>query len=167
MSLSCCCTTCATMHTIYFVCNTYLFTLSVNMLFSYLNCAPTSELRIRLSNSNIVRICCIGVVGLHHLFYKGAVGPLGLPAASPGVSPLGLQGRQPIRVQGVCHPWCRLPQVLPPLEAPHLVPPLLAGPRGSPPPINVTPHLSIETSNCTAIHLLSHGIRANSFFCFR
>jgi hypothetical protein len=52
--VSCCCTTCATMHTVYFVCNTYLFTLSVNMLFSYLNCAPTSELRIRLSNSNIL-----------------------------------------------------------------------------------------------------------------
>jgi hypothetical protein len=80
---------------------------------------------------------------MHHLFYKGVAGPLGLQAsspvaatpsgASPGVGPLGLQGRQPIRVQGV--------------------PPPLAGPRGSPPPINVTPHLSIEASNCTTIHL--------------
>jgi hypothetical protein len=106
-----------------------------------------------------VRICCIGLVGLHHLFYKGVAGPLGLQAAtpsgtSPGVGPLGLQGRQPIRVQGVRHPWCRLPQVPPPLEVPPLVPPPLADPRGSPPPINVTPHLSIEASNCTAIHLL-------------
>jgi hypothetical protein len=66
-----------------------------------------------------VRICCIGLVGLHHLFYKGVAGPLGLSAASPvaatpsgaspRVGPLGLQGRQPIRVQGVRHPWCRLP----------------------------------------------------------
>jgi hypothetical protein len=33
-----------------------------------------------------VRICCIGIVGLHHLFYKGVAGPLGLPpplAAAP------------------------------------------------------------------------------------
>jgi hypothetical protein len=30
------------------------------------------------------------------------------------------------------------------------VPPPLAGPRGSPPPINITPHLSIEASNYTA-----------------
>jgi hypothetical protein len=33
-----------------------------------------------------VRMCCIGLVGLHHLFYKGAAGPLGLPpplAAAP------------------------------------------------------------------------------------
>jgi hypothetical protein len=102
---------------------------------------------------SLVRICCIGLVGLHHLFYKGAAGPLGLPAASlyaaspvaatpsgasPGVGPLGLQGRQPIRVQGVRHPWCRLPW--PALGS------LL-------PPINVTPHLSIEASNCTTIHL--------------
>jgi hypothetical protein len=67
----------------------------------------------------IVRICCIGLVDLHHLFYKGAAGPLGLQAsspvattpsgASPGVDPLGLQGRQPIRVRGVRHPWCRIP----------------------------------------------------------
>jgi hypothetical protein len=51
-----------------------------------------------------VRLCCIGLVGLHHLFYKGAAGPLGLPpplyAASPGAGPLELQGRQPIRVSG-------------------------------------------------------------------
>jgi hypothetical protein len=26
-----------------------------------------------------VRICCIGLVDMHHLFYKGAAGPLGLP----------------------------------------------------------------------------------------
>jgi hypothetical protein len=29
----------------------------------------------------VVRICCIGLVGLHHLFYKGVAGPLGLQAA--------------------------------------------------------------------------------------
>jgi hypothetical protein len=42
-----------------------------------------------------VRLCCIGLMGLHHLFYKGAAGPLGLPsslAAAPG--------RRPIRVTG-------------------------------------------------------------------
>jgi hypothetical protein len=27
----------------------------------------------------VVRLCCIGLVGLHHLFDKGAAGPLGLP----------------------------------------------------------------------------------------
>jgi hypothetical protein len=57
---------------------------------------------------NCVRLCCIGLVGLHHLFYKGAAGSLGLPpplyAASPGAGPLGLQGRQPIRVSGVLPP---------------------------------------------------------------
>jgi hypothetical protein len=68
----------------------------------------------------IVRINCIGLVGLHHLFYKGAAGPLGLQgcatpgAASPvaatpssassGAGPLGLQGRQPIRVSGGAPP---------------------------------------------------------------
>jgi hypothetical protein len=36
-----------------------------------------------------VRINCIGLVGLHHLFYKRAAGPLGF--------------------QGVRHPWCHLP----------------------------------------------------------
>jgi hypothetical protein len=33
-----------------------------------------------------VRLCCIGLMGLHHLFYKGAAGPFGLPpplAATP------------------------------------------------------------------------------------
>jgi hypothetical protein len=34
----------------------------------------------------------------------------------------------------VCHPWCCLPQVLPPLEAPPL-----AGCRGSPPPYKCNP----------------------------
>jgi hypothetical protein len=34
-----------------------------------------------------VRINCIGLLGLHHLFYKGAAGPLGLQ----GCGPLGLQ----------------------------------------------------------------------------
>jgi hypothetical protein len=29
------------------------------------------------------RICCVGLVGLHHLFYKGVAGPLGLQASSP------------------------------------------------------------------------------------
>jgi hypothetical protein len=86
---------------------------------------------------------------MYHLFYNGAAGPLGLQAASPGADPLGLHRRKSIRVQGV-----RLPQVPPPLEAPPLVPPPLAGPRGSPPPINVTPHLSIDASNSSAIHLL-------------
>jgi hypothetical protein len=46
---------------------------------------------------DFVRIYCIGLVGLHHLFYKGVVGPLGLPppldaaspvAATPGPAPL-------------------------------------------------------------------------------
>jgi hypothetical protein len=77
-----------------------------------------------------VRIYCIGLVSLHHLFYKGAAGPLGLQgwrtpgaaspvcrlpcsrhprAASPGAGPLGLQGRQPIRVSGgAASPRCRL-----------------------------------------------------------
>jgi hypothetical protein len=53
---------------------------------------------------NLVRLYCIGLVGLHHLFYKGAACPLGLPpplyAASPRVGPLGLQERQPIRILG-------------------------------------------------------------------
>jgi hypothetical protein len=109
----------------------------------------------------VVRINCMGLLGLHHLFYKGAAGPLGLQGcttpgaaspvcrlpcsrtpsgASPGAGPLGLQGRQPIRVTGGA----------PPLGAASPG----AGPRGSPPPINVTPHLSIETSNSTAIPLL-------------
>jgi hypothetical protein len=46
-----------------------------------------------------VRIYCIGLVSLHHLFYKGAAGPLGLQgwrtpgnaspvAATPGPPPL-------------------------------------------------------------------------------
>jgi hypothetical protein len=41
-----------------------------------------------------VRINCIGLVGLHHIFYKGAAGPLGLQgcatpgAASPVAAPL-------------------------------------------------------------------------------
>jgi hypothetical protein len=56
----------------------------------------------------------------------------------------------------VCFPFGRACACQSPLEAPSLVPPPLASPRGSPPPINVTPHLSIEASNCTAIHLLSH-----------
>jgi hypothetical protein len=29
-----------------------------------------------------VRINCIGLLGLHHLFYKGAAGPLGLQGAA-------------------------------------------------------------------------------------
>jgi hypothetical protein len=79
-----------------------------------------------------VRINCIGLVDLHHLFYKGAAGPLGLQGcatpgaaspvcrlpcsripsgASPGAGPLGLQGRQPIRVSGGAPPL-----VPPPLE---------------------------------------------------
>jgi hypothetical protein len=61
----------------------------------------------------VVRLCCIGLVGLHHLFYKGVAGPLGLLpplyAASPGAGPLGLQGRQPIRVSGgAASPRCCL-----------------------------------------------------------
>jgi hypothetical protein len=52
-----------------------------------------------------VRINCIGLVDLHHLFYKGVADPLWF--------------------QGVRHPWCRLPYVPPPLEAPPLVPPPL------------------------------------------
>jgi hypothetical protein len=83
-----------------------------------------------------VRINCIGLVGLHHLFYKGAAGPLGLQGcatpgatspvaatlsgASPGASPLGLQGRQPIRVSG---------------GAPPLVPPPLKPALGGLPPL--------------------------------
>jgi hypothetical protein len=79
-----------------------------------------------------VRINCIELVGLRHLFYKGAAGPLGLQGApplvppplyatspvaatpsgaSPGAGPLGLQGRQPIRVSGGAPPL-----VPPPLE---------------------------------------------------
>jgi hypothetical protein len=69
---------------------------------------------------------------MHHLFYKGAAGSLGLQGcatpgtaspvattpsdASPGTGPLGLQGRQPIRVSGGA----------PPL----MPPPPGAGPRG-------------------------------------
>jgi 2-polyprenyl-6-methoxyphenol hydroxylase-like FAD-dependent oxidoreductase len=43
----------------------------------------------------IVRMCCIGLVGLHHPFYKGAAGPLGLPpplAAAPGSRPIRVTG---------------------------------------------------------------------------
>jgi hypothetical protein len=48
-------------------------------------------------------------MGLPHLFYKGAAGPLGLPPPL-AAGPLGLQGRQPIRVSGgVASPRCRLP----------------------------------------------------------
>jgi serine/threonine protein kinase len=42
-----------------------------------------------------VRMCCIGLVGLHHPFYKGAAGPLGLPpplAAAPGSRPIRVTG---------------------------------------------------------------------------
>jgi hypothetical protein len=63
-------------------------------------------------------------LGLHHLFYKGATCPLGLQGCA---SP------------GAATPGAAFPG---------------ADPRGSPPPINVTPHLSIEASNSTAIPLL-------------
>jgi hypothetical protein len=69
-----------------------------------------------------VRINCIGLVGLHHLFYKGVAGPLGFQGVRRGATP------------GAASPR--------------------AGPRGSPPLINVTPLLSIEVSNSTAIPLL-------------
>jgi hypothetical protein len=46
-----------------------------------------------------VRIYCIGLVGLHHLFYKGAAGPLGLPpplyAASPVAATPGSASLEP------------------------------------------------------------------------
>jgi hypothetical protein len=62
---------------------------------------------------NLVRLYCIGLVDLYHLFYKCVVGPLGLPpplyAVSPRAGPLRLQGRQPIRILGgAASPRCRL-----------------------------------------------------------
>jgi hypothetical protein len=90
-----------------------------------------------------VRLCCIGLVGLHHLFYKGAAGPLGLPpplyAASPGAGPLGLglQGRQPIRVTGgAASPRCRLHWRRLPWLPPSW-PPALGGPS----PLYNVPHM--------------------------
>jgi hypothetical protein len=87
--------------------------------------ADTSCLAV--DTNGTVRINCIVLLGMHHLFYKGAAGPLGLqgcatpgaasPVAatpsgvSPGADPLGLQGRQPIRVSGGAPPL-----VPPPLE---------------------------------------------------
>jgi hypothetical protein len=102
-----------------------------------------------------VRINCIELLGLHHLFYKGAAGPLGFQgcatpgaaspgaatpsATSPGAGPLGLQECGPLGLHGCASPGAASPR---------------AGPRGSTPPINVTPHLSIEAPNSTAIPLL-------------
>jgi hypothetical protein len=77
----------------------------------------------------LVRINCTGLLGKHHLLYKGAAGPLGL--------------------QGCATPGAASPRA----ATPGAVSPG-AGPRGSPPPINVTPHLSIEVSNFTTIPLL-------------
>jgi hypothetical protein len=95
-----------------------------------------------------VRINCIGLVGLHHLFYKGVVGPLGLQGcatpgatspvcrlpcsrtpsgASPGAGPLGLQGRQPIKVSGGAPPLVPPPLVPLPLEVPPPLEPALGG----------------------------------------
>jgi hypothetical protein len=89
-------------------------------------------------------------MGLHHLFYKGAAGPLGLQgcatpgAASPGAGPLGFQG------------------VPPPLEAPRLAATLLAaGPRGVTPPIYCTPPVEQYRH---PIPLLSHGNQSQFFF---
>jgi hypothetical protein len=38
---------------------------------------------IEREDDTSVRLCCIGLIGLHHLFYKGAAGPLGLPPPWP------------------------------------------------------------------------------------
>jgi hypothetical protein len=69
-----------------------------------------------------VRINYIGLLGLHHLFYKGAAGPLGLRgAATPGATSPGrrLPWSRPTRVIGV-RPIrvysCAPPHVPPPLE---------------------------------------------------
>jgi hypothetical protein len=108
-----------------------------------------------------VRINCIGLLGLHHLFYKGVVGPLGLQGgATPGATSPGR------RLPWSHHPLCRLPWSRPirvtgvrPIRVysyapPHVPPPLSAaspraatpgtaslgaGPRGSPPPYKCNP----------------------------
>jgi hypothetical protein len=113
-----------------------------------------------------VRINCIELLGLHHLFYKGAAGLLGLrggatpDATSPGrrlpwsrlplcrlpwSRPIRVTGVRPIRVYS-----CAPPHVPPPLG----VASPGAGPRDLLPPINVILHLSIVSSNSTAIPLL-------------
>jgi hypothetical protein len=100
---------------------------------------------------------------MHHLFYKGVAAPLGLRGAPPlvppplgaaspgatspcaaslGAGPLGLQGCGPLGFTAVRHPMCRLPWVPPPLEP---------GLGGRLPPINVTLHLSIQSSNSSPL----------------
>jgi hypothetical protein len=100
-----------------------------------------------------VRINCIGLLGLHHLFYKGVVGPLGLQGgATPGATSPGrrlpwshlplcrLPWSRPTRVTGV---WpirvysCAPPHVPPPLGAASPG----AGPRRPAPPYkcNISP----------------------------
>jgi hypothetical protein len=83
------------------------------MLFGY--CMSLFILEVSLV---FVRINCIGLLFLHHLFYKGAAAPLGLQgcAASPGAGSLGLQ-------------LCASPRAASPGAATPG-----AGPRGSPPP---------------------------------
>jgi hypothetical protein len=109
----------------------------------------------------LVRICCIGLVCLHHLFYKGVAGPLGLPphlyVASPGAGPLGLQGRLPIRVSGgAASPRCRLHWRRLPWPPPSW-PPALGGPS----PLYIVPTLEQYRH---PIPLLSHGNQSQFFF---
>jgi hypothetical protein len=96
------------------------------MLFGY--CMSLFILEVSLV---FVRINCIGLLGLHHLFYKGAAGPLGLQgcAASPGAGPLGLQGCGPLGLQLCASPDAATPSAASPGT----------GPRGYPPPYKCNP----------------------------